>query len=60
VSEQSQPIFRSGDETRTPGRSVSTTSSEMPAAPSPPVRTAVVTKSALAADVMYIFDPVTR
>ena len=36
----------------TPGRSVSITSSETPRCPSPPVRTAVVTKSARVPEVM--------
>ena len=52
VSEHSQPIFRSGADTDTPGASRSITSSEMPPAPGPPVRTAVVMKSARVPEVM--------
>ena len=46
VSEQRQPIFSSLRVTVNPGVPFSTTSSETPAAPGPPVRTAVTTKSA--------------
>ena len=42
-----------------PGVSPSISSSEMPPAPSPPVRTAVVKKSARIPDVMNVFSPVT-
>ena len=60
VSEQCQPIFSSVRTTVKPGVSRSITSSEMPSCPGPPVRTAVVTKSARFPEVMYVFVPVTR
>ena len=46
MSEQCQPSFSSRRPTVKPGVSLSITSSEMPVVPGPPVRTAVVTKSA--------------
>ena len=52
VSEHSQPIFSREREAVKPGVPFSITSSEMPEAPAPPVRTAVVTKSARTPDVM--------
>ena len=55
VSEQRHPIFSRRRLTANPGVSVSITSSEMPRAPRrslPPVRTAVVTKSARTPEVM--------
>ena len=58
VSLQCQPILRSR-ERDTPGRSVSITSSEIPRCPGPPVRTAVVTKSARVPEVMNVLAPVT-
>ena len=45
VSEQCQPILVSGRSTLKPGVPFSITSSETPAWPGPPVRTAAVTKS---------------
>jgi hypothetical protein len=52
VSEQRQPILSSFADTPNPGEPFSTTSSETPACPGPPVRTAVVTKSARTPEVM--------
>lgn len=52
MSEQSQPILDNRCETVKPGIPRSTTSSEIPRAPGPPVRTAVTTKSARTPDVM--------
>ena len=46
VSEQCQPSFSSRRPTVNPGVPLSITSSATPPAPGPPVRTAVVTKSA--------------
>ena len=59
MSEQCQPIFRSDRSTVKPGVPFSTTSSEMPACPGPPVRTAVVTKSARTPEVMKVLAPLT-
>ena len=59
VSEHSQPIFFSGGATVKPGVSLSMTIRLMPAYPSPPVRTAVVTKSARTPDVMNVLAPLT-
>ncbi len=52
MSEHSQPILSSLRETVNPGVPFSTTSSEIPCAPAPPVRTAVTTKSARTPEVM--------
>ena len=57
VSEHHHPIFFRRDDTVKPGRSVSTTSKEIPACPGPPVRTAVVTKSARTPEVMKVLAP---
>ncbi len=43
-----------------PAVALSTISREMPRCPGPPVRTAVVTKSARVPEVMNVFVPVTR
>jgi hypothetical protein len=59
VSEQSQPILSSLRDTVKPGVSLSMTSRLMPDAPGPPVRTAVVTKSARVPEVMNILAPLT-
>ena len=59
VSEQCQPILRSDRSTVNPGVPASTTSSETPAWPGPPVRTAVVTKSARTPLVMNVLAPLT-
>ena len=59
VSEQCQPIFGSARSTVNPGVPFSTTSSEMPPAPGPPVRTATVTKSARTPLVMKVLVPST-
>ena len=52
MSEERQPILSSLRLTSKPGVPFSTTSSETPAAPGPPVRTAVTTKSARTPEVM--------
>ena len=54
--EASQPILSSLRVTVNPGVPFSTTSSETPPAPAPPVRTAVTTKSARTRKVMKVFD----
>ena len=54
-----QPVFWSFLLTVKPGVPRSMTSSEMPPWPSPPVRTAVVTKSARQPDVMNVLLPLT-
>ena len=59
VSEQCQPIFASDRSTTKPGVPFSTTSSETPPWPGPPVRTAVVTKSARTPEVMNVLAPLT-
>ena len=59
MSEQCQPILRRLRLTVNPGVPLSMTSSEMPAWPSPPVRTAVVTKSDRTPEVMNVFAPLT-
>ena len=59
VSEQCQPIFSSRRTTVKPGVPRSITSSETPSYPGPPVRTAAVTKSARAPEVMYALVPST-
>ncbi len=59
MSEQCQPIFASDRSTVKPGVPRSTTSSERPAWPGPPVRTAVVTKSARTPEVMKVLAPLT-
>ena len=59
VSEQCQPIFGRARSTVNPAVPFSTTSSEMPAAPGPPVRTATVTKSARSPLVMKVLVPST-
>ncbi len=60
MSEHSQPIFFSVRETAKPAAPRSTTSSEIPPdGPGPPVRTAVVTKSARTPEVMNSFAPLT-
>ena len=59
MSEQCQPIFDSERVTSKPGVPFSTTSRLMPAWPGPPVRTAVVTKSARTPEVMNVFAPST-
>ena len=60
VSEQCQPVLPSTRSTVSPGVPFSTTSRLMPAAPGPPVRTAVVTKSARTPLVMNVLVPLTR
>jgi hypothetical protein len=52
VSLQRQPILSSARDTAKPGVPRSTTSSDTPPCPAPPVRTAVVTKSARTPEVM--------
>ena len=59
VSEQCQPSLSSRRVTVNPGLSVSMTSRLTPPYPSPPVRTAVVTKSARAPLVMNVLPPLT-
>ena len=59
MSEQCQPILRSARSTVKPGVPFSTTSSEIPPWPGPPVRTATVTKSARTPEVMKVFAPST-
>ena len=59
MSEQSQPILSSLRDTVKPGVPLSTTSSDTPPWPGPPVRTAVVTKSARTPEVMYSLAPLT-
>ena len=59
MSEQCHPILRSDRDTVKPGVPFSTTSSEMPPGPGPPVRTAVVTKSARTPEVMKVLAPLT-
>ena len=59
MSEQCQPILRNARVTVKPGVSVSTTRIEMPPWPGPPVRTAVVTKSARTPEVMNVLAPLT-
>ena len=59
VSLAHQPVFLSFLATVKPGVPRSITSSEIPPWPGPPVRTAVVTKSARVPDVMKVFAPVT-
>ena len=59
VSEQRQPILSSRRLTVNPGVPLSITSSEMPAWPGPPVRTAVVTKSARTPEEMKVLAPLT-
>ena len=59
VSEQCQPIFSSRRVDGEPGRAVSIDQqARSPACPGPPVRTAVVTKSARTPLVMNVFDAV--
>jgi hypothetical protein len=57
VSLAHQPVFLSFLLTEKPGVPRSITTSEMPACPSPPVRTAQVTKSARVPDVMNVLAP---
>ena len=59
VSLAHQPVFLSFLLASKPGVPFSMTSSEMPPWPGPPVRTAVVTKSARVPLVMKVFAPVT-
>ena len=59
MSEHSQPIFSRARSTPKPGVPFSTTSSEIPPCPGPPVRTAVVTKSARTPEVMNVLAPLT-
>jgi hypothetical protein len=58
VSEHHQPIFSSRVRD-TPGAAPGTTSSDTPAAPGAPVRTATVSQSARTPDVMNTFSPST-
>ena len=58
VSEAHQPIFLSSVRVK-PGVSRSMASSETPAAPGPPVRTATVYQSARMPEVMNILAPLT-
>ncbi len=58
VSDASQPILSSLVRSR-PGRSPSMSSSDRPPAPSGPVRTAVVKKSARMPEVMKVLEPLT-
>ena len=59
MSEQCQPILASDRSTVKPGVPFSTTSRLMPRWPGPPVRTAVVTKSARTPEVMNVLAPLT-
>ena len=62
VSDERQPILSSLRDTSKPGMPRSITMREIPLAPrssGPPVRTAVVTKSARHPEVMKVLDPLT-
>ena len=59
VSLAHQPVFWSFLLTEKPGVPRSITRSEIPACPSPPVRTAVVTRSARQPEVMNVLAPLT-
>ncbi len=59
MSEQCQPIFFSARSTVKPAIPFSITSKLTPACPGPPVRTAVVTKSARTPLVMKVLAPLT-
>jgi hypothetical protein len=58
VSDAHQPVFLSFFETVNPGVPFSITTIDTPPWPGPPVRTAVVTRSARTPEVMNVFAPV--